>query len=197
MTFSSLTLLLACLFACNTTPELNLEEQNKTALQQLSGTYMDLNPYAYGEAFGQRVFTFDEGKWTLEFTLGLDPNLEMQVFKFRTHGTYQVLEPSNIVPNAFNALFLEDKKYLTLLTDNTDLIQAFGFSACDLQTNVEKDISEEGCALWAPVSVCNEDHDLLSLDEAGLLYFGVRPADNNMCTPDRRPTALTPGVSKI
>lgn len=33
-------------------------------------------------------------------------------------------------------------------------------------------------------------------DEKGNLYFGVRPADNNMCTADRRPTALLPAVAK-
>ncbi|MEO0876216.1 MAG: hypothetical protein AAFY48_16580, partial [Bacteroidota bacterium] len=91
----------------------------------------------------------------------------------------------------------EEKKFLTLKTDNEQLATAFGLASCGLEPNVEKDISVEGCALWAAVAVCNEDHDLLSLDEEGLLYFGERPADNNMCTADRRPTALTPAVTKI
>ena len=169
----------------------------KTDLQQLSGTYMDASPYAYGNAFGHRTFTFDKGHWTLQFTLGLDPELNNKVFEFRTLGTYQVLEKSDVVPQAYNALFLEDKKFLTLKTDNPQLIEAFGFSPCHLIKDIEKDISESGCALWAAVEVCNEDHDLLSLDEEGKLYFGVRPEDNNMCSADRRPTALTPGVVKM
>ncbi len=44
---------------------------------------------------------------------------------------------------------------------------------------------------------CSEATDLLSLDAEGLLYFGERPADNNMCSAERRPTKLTPGVKKV
>ena len=108
-----------------------------------------------------------------------------------------MLEPSTTVENAFDALFYEDKKWLTLLTEDEQLSAAFGLDQCGLIPGIEKDISEEGCALWASVTDCNEDHDLLALDDAGLLNFGVRPADKNMCTPDRRPTSLTPGVKKI
>ena len=196
MTYASLFSLLLFLFSCadDDTPS---TEPMKEQLQALTGTYMDLEPYAYGEAFGQRIFTFEDGTWTLRFTLGLDPQLTQPVFEFRTYGTYQVLDPSAAVEGAYEALFLEEKKFLTLKTDNEQLVAAFGLAGCGLEAEVEKDISVEGCALWPPVADCNEDHDLLSLDEQGLLYFGVRPADNNMCTADRRPTALTPGVSKI
>ncbi len=184
------------ILSCSMSKTNSAEPSMKEQLEQLSGTYQDLAPYNYGTAFGQRIFTFENGKWTLEFTLGLDPELQQKVFQFRTYGTYQVLDKSVLVPSAYNALFLEEKKFLTLLTDNTDLISAFGFSNCQLETGKEKDISKDGCALWAAVEDCQEDHDLLSLDVEGLLYFGVRPPDNNMCTADRRPTALTPPVSK-
>ena len=172
-------------------------DTTKKQLQNLSGTYMDIEPYAYGEAFGQRIFTFDEGKWTLEFTLSLDPNQEMNVFEFRTYGTYTVLEPSSSVDGAYEALFLESEKFVTLLTDNQELINAFGFAPCGLTKGIEKNISSEGCSLWAPVIECDEDHDLLYLNEDGALHFGVRPEDNNMCTADKRPTSLTPAVIKV
>lgn len=190
--------LIACLsiLSCSMAKSGSAEPSKKEQLERLSGTYQDAVPYSYGTAFGQRIFTFEAGKWTLQFTLGLDPNLQQKVFQFRTYGTYQVLGKSNVVPEAYNALFLEDKKFLTLLTDNTDLIGAFGFDGCQLEMGIEKDISEEGCALWAAVDICHEDHDLLALDAEGLLYFGLRPPDNNMCTAERRPTALTPPVSK-
>lgn len=172
-------------------------ETMKNDLENLSGTYKDIEPYAYGDAFGQRVFTFDEGNWTLEFTLGLDPNLENQVFQFRTYGSYRIVEASASVDNAYNAEFGEDKKFLTLKTDNPQLIEAFGFASCGLTPFEEKDISENGCSLWKPVSECPIDYDLLSLDGNGLLYFGQRPADNDMCSADKRPTSLTPPVTKV
>lgn len=70
-------------------------------LQDLSGEYADPESYAYGPgAYGQRVFTFDRGRWTLEFTLALDPELEERVFAFRTYGTYIVQEASTTVPRS-------------------------------------------------------------------------------------------------
>lgn len=184
---------MACTAQDNDTPV----NPQKVALQNLSGTYMDAQPYVYDEAFGQRTFTFDKGQWTLSFTLGLDPALEQAVFTFRTFGTFEVLDASQTVPGAYDALFLEEKKFLTLETPSPELAAAFGFTSCGLDVGVEHDISETGCALWAAVSECNEDHDLLKLSTEGTLQFGVRSPDNNMCTAQRRPTALTPGVTII
>lgn len=195
MSFSIFILSLISLFSCSD-KELSPLEKMKTDLENLSGTYMDTEPYAYGSAFGQRIFTFDKGNWTLKFTLGLDPNLENQVFEFRTYGSYNIIEPSSIIETAFNAEFGEDKKFVTLKTDNPQLIEAFGFASCELIPNIEKDISVSGCSLWKPVSECPIDYDLVSLDAEGNLYFGNRPADNDMCSEEKRPTSLTPPVTK-
>jgi hypothetical protein len=78
---------------------------NKAALEKLSGTYSDPTPYNYGRAWGKRIFTFDKGRWTLHFTLGLDPELNMPVFIFRTEGTYRVLGKSKSVEGAYEANF--------------------------------------------------------------------------------------------
>lgn len=196
MNLSILIVTLLSLFSCSS-DEIASSEQMKNDLENLSGTYQDLVPYAYGDAFGQRTFTFDQGTWTLEFTLGLDPNLNNQVFQFRTFGSYKIIESSSIITHAFNAEFGEDKKFLTLKTDDPQLIEAFGFSSCELIPFVEKDISADGCALWKTVEECPIDYDLLAMDEKGLLYFGVRPPDNDMCSADKRPTQLTPPVTKI
>ncbi len=169
----------------------------KYRLEHLSGTYADAKPYQYGKAWGKRVFTFSKGRWTLLFTMSLDPEMKMKVFQFRTLGTYKVQEPSDKVTGAYNALFNEEKKFVTLRTGDAKLAQAFGFGGCGLETNVEKDISATGCSAWKPVADCPGDYDLLSLDKAGKLYFGERPADNDMCSPEKRPNALTPPVVKV
>jgi hypothetical protein len=172
-------------------------DKSKKKLQNLSGTYADAKPYNYGKTWGNRVFTFDKGKWTLVFTLALDPELKMQVFQFRTFGTYKVQEKSTKVVNAYNALFIEEKKLLTLKTDDENLIKAFGFAPCNITKDVEQDISEKGCSGWKSVAECPTDNDLLSLDKEGNLYFGDRPSDNDMCSLEKRPTKLTPPVVKI
>lgn len=163
-------------------------------LRSLSGTYRDPAPYAYGEAFGARTFTFDNGRWTLDFVLALDPAMTQPVFSFRTRGTYSVVAPSSSVAGAYDAIFVEDAKYLTLRTTNAELAKSFGFDACKLTPNVEKDVSVDGCLGWKPVAVCNLDHDLLALTAEGGVRFGTRPKDNDMCTPGKRPTSLTPPV---
>lgn len=170
----------------------------KTSLQKLTGTYKDLTPVGWGRGtFGTREFTFSKGRWTLNFILALDPGMKNQVFIFRTVGTYKVLDKSAIVPGAYNALFLEDSKFVTLKTADNNLAQAFGLAQCGLIKDVEKDISATGCSLWKPVKLCNEDHDLLSLDKDGRLFFGIRPADNDMCTVEKRPTRLNEPVVKV
>lgn len=167
----------------------------RKTLENLSGTYVDPKAVDWGRGtFGTRVFTFDKGKWTLVFTLALDPQMTNQVFVFRTVGSYKVLDKSAVVPNAYNALFLEDKKWVTLKTANKQLAQGFGLDQCDFEIDQEKDISLSGCSLWKPVRECNQDHDLLALDKNGKLYFGLRPADNDMCTADKRPTKLNLAV---
>ncbi len=172
--------------------------KDKKALENLNGTYADLQGVDWGQGtFGKREFTFKDGKWSLKFILALDSELKNQIFVFRTVGTYTVLGKSKMATDAYNALFIEDKKFVTLKTDIPDVVHGFGFTACDLTKDVEKDISESGCSLWKSVADCSEDHDLLKMDADGKLYFGVRPPDNDMCTEDKRPISLTPGLVEI
>jgi hypothetical protein len=162
-------------------------------LQSLHGTYVSPQVEEWYGGYGTREFVFADGQWSLTFTHALDPGMTMRTFQFRTGGAYRVGEPSASVEGAFHTVFDEDWKHLTLLTPVPEIVAGMGMSDCGLTLNLETDISETGCAAWAPVALCGEDHDLLALIDAGL-HFGVRPADNNMCTPDRTPTALLPAV---
>ena len=169
---------------------------DRVALERLSGTYASSAPERWGEAWGTREFSFERGAWSLRFVLALDPQMAMPVFEFRTHGPYQVLAASRQVPGAFDAVFFEDAKYVTLRTADAKLAAAFGLAGCGLTPGVEKDISMAGCAAWKPVAQCREDHDLLALAADGGLHFGVRPRDNDMCAAGKRPAALLPAVIK-
>ncbi len=171
-------------------------EDAAQALRTLSGRYASEAPEPWYGAWGTRVFTFGEGRWSLDFTLALDPAMQRGVFRFRTGGGYALGAPSRAVPGAFEAVFLEEVKLVTLLSVDPAIAAAFGLAACGLRPGVETDVSARGCAAWAPVADCGEDHDLLALDPDGGLRFGVRPRDNDMCTADRRPTALLPAVRR-
>lgn len=170
-------------------------EAGRAELQALSGTSASPAPEPWYGGFGTRSFTFKDGAWGLVFTHALDPEMKAQTFRFRTEGPYRIGDASTTVPGAFDAVFFEDVKYVTLLTADPQIVEAFGMAGCGLKTGVETDISATGCAAWKPVSVCREDHDLLALSADGL-HFGVRPQDNDMCTAERRPAALLPAVVK-
>jgi len=165
----------------------------RAALETLSGTYASPAPEPWYGGYGTRRFTFENGHWSLVFTHALDPQMQRPTFRFRTFGPYRIGAESAAVPGAFEGVFDEDAKFVTLLTEDPDLIRAFGFSGCNLRPNQEVDISITGCANWKPVAECREDHDLVALDPTGL-RFGVRRRDNDHCTAANRPTALLPAV---
>lgn len=182
----------ACLMA---TAPARAETADAATLSTLQGTFESAGAEAWYGGYGTREFVFANGSWSLTFTHALDPDMTLRTFQFRTGGSYRVGAGSDAVPGAYRTQFNEDWKHLTLLTHDPELAKAFGLGDCGLTVNLEADISETGCAAWRPVAVCGEDHDLLALDETGL-RFGVRPRDNDMCTPDKTPTALLPAVVK-
>jgi hypothetical protein len=159
------------------------------ALETLSGVYASEAPESWYGSYGTRHFAFENGRWELNFTHALDPKMEKKTFRFRTLGPYRIAGSVASVPGSFHAVFVEAQKFVTLLTDDPAVAAAMGLAACGLKPNVETDISQTGCGPWKPVAQCGEDHDLVALD-GNRLWFGVRPRDNDMCTPDKRPTAL-------
>ena len=187
------TLCLAALAALTLAHPAAAETADAATLQTLSGTYISPAPEHWYGGFGTREFVFANGQWMLIFTHALDPAMTMRTFQFRTGGGYSVGDASPQVPGAYRTAFAEDWKHVTLLATDPGLIAAMGMADCALTPNLETDISAPGCAAWRPVADCGTDHDLLALDASGL-RFGVRPPDNDMCTPDKTPTALLPAV---
>jgi hypothetical protein len=169
------------------------QADDPTTLESLHGTYVSQSIEEWYGGYGTREFVFSNGTWSLTFIHALDPAMTQRTFQFRTGGAYRIQDEVAAVPGAWHTVFDEDWKHLTLLTPVPEIAAAMGMADCGLTVNLEADISASGCAGWRPVSVCGEDHDLLSLSAEGL-QFGVRPADNDMCTADKLPTALLPAV---
>lgn len=165
-------------------------------VEAVTGTYRSAAPEEWYGGFGTREFTFANGQWHLIFTHALDPAMTMRTFQFRTGGPFEIGQPSEAVEGAFHGVFHKDWKHVTLLIDNPEIVAAMGMAECGLTYNLETDISETGCAAWRPVADCGEDHDLFAMDATGV-YFGVRPADNDMCSADKTPTALLPVVARF
>ncbi|MEO0911862.1 MAG: hypothetical protein AAFY59_02585 [Pseudomonadota bacterium] len=160
----------------------------------LNGTYRSTAPEPWYGGYGVREFVMEDGHWSLIFTHAMDPAMVHRTFQYRAGGPYEILGASADVAGAFQGHFTYEWKHVTLLTDDPQLQEAYGLAACDLQMNLEADITETGCGHWQPVAKCDADYDLLALDDEGL-HWGVRAADNNQCTPDKTPTALLPAVA--
>jgi len=170
------------------TPTLAQDWADAATLEALEGTYVSPTVEPWYGGFGTREFVFANGQWSLTFTHALDPQMTLRTFQFRTGGRYRITGPST-VPGAFEATFDEDWKRLTQFTTIPEVVAGLGLGPCNLTPNLEADISTKGCAAWPSVADCPQDFDLFAMDAQGV-YFGVRPDDNDMCTPKGRPTAL-------
>lgn len=132
--------------------------------------------------------------WQLAYDSFDDAACTQPMLTVNIDGAYAVLRSSPVVTGAFDARFGFAHKSVTPKAD-----AAVGFlpQACGGGTyavGVATDIAA-GCAGLGsyPIASCPADFDLVSRD-GDHLRFGARPADNNMCTEDKRPTALSPIV---
>ncbi len=192
---STLTILLLILIGCQS--KSSAKESNESPTNPYVGEWESRKAENLGNGtYGTRYFELGQYDWEIKFTLYVDSTLSMPVFQFRGVGKYQVQGKSTVVQDAENALFGFDQKFVTLLTDNQDLIKNFGFTACNLEMNIEKDITADGCSFLVSKNVCAQEYDLLKLAN-GMLYFGMRPAEGDMCTEANRPTALFYPLAKI
>lgn len=178
--------LMLLMMACNSDEKDEVSPNSKYIGEWESVSSEDLG----NGTFATREFNLEKENWSLVFTLFMDEAQTTPVFAFRAVGKYEVEGVSTVVEGADNAYFGFDKKYVTLLTDNEDLINGFGFSACGLEKDVEKDISQDGCSFLVSNAECGQEYDLLRLDN-GQLFFGARPeAGEDMCSEEKRPTTL-------
>ncbi len=148
--------------------------------------------------FARREFTFFENTWSLYFTMYLDVELKYPVYRFHAEGFFEVDSPSSVVEGAYNAMFGFHRKTLTLRTSDEQVINSLGFGGQGFMLEIEKDISANGCSFFKSVKDYEEEYDLVWLDKTGkILRLGARPADNDMSTKDKRPTALGYPVFRI
>jgi hypothetical protein len=146
-----------------------------------SGQYMQLR------------FVNTDTTWTLDYVTYTDAACASPFITAHIEGPYEVAGAS-AVAGASEGTFSFTRKTL-----RAHGAMAAGFlssaQGCGrpIAADADVDITAEGCAGLGqrPVSACGQDYDLVSV-QGDALRFGQRPADNDMCTPARRPTALSP-----
>ena len=150
-------------------------------------------------SFNQLTFNLTEAQWDLDYNAYGNAECTALFLAVKIQGPYSLEGASSAADGAREATFGFATKTVTAHMDPAvDVIKnACGFEEVAVGTPI--DISG-GCAgLGAyPIADCGQDYDIVSLTD-NVLGFGARPADNNMCTKENRPTSFEGGakVSKV
>lgn len=183
--------------ASNTAEENSATENNNTdPAPELSPAPADLvgvwksacfNP---GNGFTQITFDLTETSWDLDYTAFGDEACEVPFLTVNIKGPYELLGASSAVEGAREGNFGFGERTVTPHMEAAIEVISEACGGGEYAVGEATDISG-GCAgLGAyPHDQCPTDHDIVKLDGNSLM-FGQRPADNNMCTEDTRPTAL-------
>ncbi len=157
------------------------------AAPETKGRWKSVAPEAMGNgSFSTRDFTLTEKTWALVFTIYGDAEAKQPLVALGFEGPWKVTGPSK-VEGAWEALFEFKKKTITL--ENAGAAKNLGMDGCGLVVAQAKDVSEVGCSFVAPVEKYGREFDLVAR-KGEQLFLGARPADGDMGTADKRPTAL-------
>lgn len=145
----------------------------------------------------QLTATITDATWILAVDAFHDPACSKHAAQLRTEGAYALGAPSSGVADAWEVRVEFARR--TLVVDDAATAKALS-RTCKLGARPRPkrpvDVLARGCpGLHVhPVATCAADHDLVALVD-GALQLGVRPPDNDLCTPARRPTALAPALA--
>ena len=162
----------------------------------LVGTWMGpCFPSADGVSFNQLTFEFTETTWDLDYASFGDDACTMGFMTVNIAGDYTLEGASEAAEGAREGTFGFTTK---TATGHSADAAAFIDTACGT-TGTEVDVAFDlsgGCAgLGAyPIADCAADYVIIKLNEDGTVSFGARPADNDMCTPEKRPTTFEGGA---
>ena len=140
--------------------------------------------------------TFDNSatEWKLDYDSFGDAACKAALGTVHIEGPYRIEGSSSVVAGAAEGVFSFAKRTVTPRAQGfADFLHsAGGCGGGTFTVGVATDILEKGCAgLGAyPRATCSEDHDLVRRDGKEL-HFGERPANNDMCTKEKRPRALS------
>ena len=140
-----------------------------------------------------RYFTLDfhntTDHWQVAYTVFADPACTTGLVIANIDGRYEIGGPA-AVAGAREAVFHFDHKTLTPVVP--PLVQALDHLGCGQgAVGAARDIYAHGCPAFGqyPRAACSADYDLV-WRQGDELRFGKRPADNDMCSPARRPSEL-------
>jgi len=141
-------------------------------------------------------FDLTEETWKLDYDSFADAVCATKNLTVHIEGAYRLGAASQAVTGAREGEFDFDVKTVTPASDGAAMFLATACGGGTFTAGQATDILA-GCAgLGAyPVADCPTDYDIIKRD-GDTLTFGARPMDNNMCSSDKRPTALGVPLSR-
>lgn len=141
-------------------------------------------------------FDLSETAWKLDYASYADAACATKNLTVHVEGAYRLGDASKTVMGARDGEFDFGVKTVTPHNDGTAMFLPMACGSGTYTVDMPTDI-KGGCAgLGAyPVADCPTDYDIVKLD-GNTLQFGLRPADNNMCSAEKRPTALGVPLTK-
>lgn len=181
-------LFLTAITACHSTASSTTPDAS--AIDVAGHWVSDCTPNGQGGAITLE-FTNTTDHWAVAYVTYGDATCTTPVVTANIAGTYTIGAASSVVPGAYDAVFSFDTKTLTpnvqQLADTLNAMACGGGFAVGTATNVY----DHGCPGFGlyPKASCTADYDVVA-KSGDTLHFGNRPADNNMCSADKRPTSL-------
>ena len=146
-------------------------------------------------SYNQLTFRMTETEWDLDYVAHGNAECTAKFLTVNIKGPYTIGEASAVAEGAHEGTFSFAAKTVTPhMEPAVDVIKkACGTDGAKLGEPL--DLSG-GCAgLGAyPITDCPADNDIVMVKD-NVLSFGKRPADNNMCSPDKRPTSFEGGAA--
>lgn len=189
-------LVLSTSVACSSTTDDTKATQTKP---NIAGRWKSACTPAGNDQFFSLDFDIQAATWAIDYVVFGDQACAQKFLTVRIEGPYELTAPSKAVEGAWEARFGFSKKTVTphAAAAASFLESAQGCGQTGFAEGQPKDISASGCGALGqrPVARCGADYDLVKL-EGDVLKFGARPADNDMCTEAKRPTAIAPLANK-
>jgi hypothetical protein len=155
------------------------------------GTFSNECTVAGKGDFSTMTFTNTADHWDLVIAHFSDAKCTKRTVAVHLAGAYTIGAQSS-VPGAWDGDFTIEARDITA-DDKKTAAAMSKLCGTKLKAKTKVDLQAKGCPGLGikPAADCANDYDLVSR-HGPFLTWGVRPADNDMCTVEKRPTALDP-----
>ncbi|MBM75685.1 MAG: hypothetical protein CMK59_09815 [Proteobacteria bacterium] len=181
----------------------SVEHNTELKAEQFAWTHTDLvgtwqgscfsSPSADG-SFNQLTFQMTDQEWSLDYSVYADESCEIKFITVNIIGPYSLGAKIEIEEGAREGTFRFVSRSITPhIAPAIDLIkETCGFE--NLSVGMPADLASGCTGLGVyPIADCDADYDIVMLKD-NVLHFGQRPADNNMCTAEKRPSSFDGGA---